>query len=59
MGLIIIFFLTWTKDRHLTFARTEERVATKVGDLHHHAIIHDAVGRLETTVHLEVAGVEV
>lgn len=60
VGLIGIFiFKTWRQDRHLTSARTEERVATKVGDLHDHAIVHDTVGGLETTVHLDVAGVEV
>lgn len=48
-----------TQDHQLTSAGTEERVATKVGDLHHHATVHDAVGGLEATVHLDVAGVEV
>lgn len=60
VGLIGIFiFKTWRQDRHLTSARTEERVATKVSDLHNHAIIHDTVGGLETAVHLDVTGVEV
>lgn len=56
---LFFFFLTWKRDHYLTSAGTEERVATKVGDLHHHAIVHDTVGGLEATVHLDVAGVEV
>lgn len=43
----------------LAFSRTQKRVAAKVCDLHHHAIVHNAVGGLEATVHLNVTGVEV
>lgn len=59
VGLVGIFFLTWRRDHDLTSAGTEERVATKVGDLHHHAVVHHTVGGLEATVHLDVTGVEV
>lgn len=34
-------------------------MAAKVGDLDHHAVVNHTVGRLETTVDFNVAGVEV
>lgn len=42
-----------------TFARTKKGVAAKVCDLHDHAIVHNTIGGLEATVHLDVTGVEI
>lgn len=42
-----------------TSAWPQNGVATEVSDLHHHAVVENAVGGLEATVHLNVTGVEV
>lgn len=47
------------QDWSFTFARTKKRVAAKVCDLHHHAVVYNTVRGLQTTVHLNVTGMEI
>lgn len=42
-----------------TSAGVEEGVAAKVGELHHHTVVHHTVGGLEATVDLDGTGMEV
>ncbi len=43
----------------LTFPGREDGVAAKVGDLHHHAIVHHAVGGFQPAVNADVTGEQV
>ncbi len=43
----------------LTFPGHEDGVAAEVGDLHHHAIVHHAVGGFQPAVNADVTGVQV
>ncbi len=43
----------------LTFPGREDGVAAEVGDLHHHAIVHHAVGGFQPAVNADVTGVQV
>lgn len=53
------FDCAFLKKNFFTSARVEKRVAAEICDLHHHAVVHHAVGGLEASVHLDGAGMEV